>query len=104
MAVRLMRNICLWNKIIALPVLEKLALDDLLSRKVLPHLRSVQSNVYDAVTRIERVVTSLMGVWAGPSVAGQCRYRYYYSFFCMRPKLCMALLLANASWYNLCMF
>ncbi|PSR84923.1 Transcriptional repressor like [Actinidia chinensis var. chinensis] len=72
MAVRLMRNICLWNKIIALPVLEKLALDDLLSGKVLPHLRSVQSNVYDAVTRIERVVTSLMGVWAGPSVAGQC--------------------------------
>ncbi|PSS13415.1 Transcriptional repressor like [Actinidia chinensis var. chinensis] len=71
MAVRLMRNIGLWNKIIALPVLEKLALDDLLSGKVLPHLRSIQSNVYDAVTRIERVVASLMGVWEGLSVAGQ---------------------------------
>ncbi|XP_058206706.1 transcriptional repressor ILP1 [Rhododendron vialii] len=70
-SVRLMRNICMWNKIIALPVLERLVLDDLLSGKVLPHLRSIQSNVHDAVTRSERVIASLCGVWAGPSAAGQ---------------------------------
>lgn len=70
-SVRLMRNICMWNKIIALPVLERLVLDDLLSGKVLPHLRSIQSNVHDAVTRTERVIASLSGVWAGPSAAGQ---------------------------------
>ncbi|KAF7148016.1 hypothetical protein RHSIM_Rhsim03G0238800 [Rhododendron simsii] len=70
-AVRLMRNICMWNKIIALPVLDRLVLDDLLSGKVLPHLRSIQSNVHDAVTRTERVIASLCGVWAGPSAAGQ---------------------------------
>ncbi|CAK9141355.1 unnamed protein product [Ilex paraguariensis] len=71
MSVRLMRNICLWNKILAMPVLEKLALDDLLSGKVLPHLRSIQSNIHDAVTRTERVIASLSGVWAGPSVTGE---------------------------------
>lgn len=66
----------MWNKIIALPVLERLVLDDLLSGKVLPHLRSIQSNVHDAVTRTERVIASLSGVWAGPSAAGQRRYSY----------------------------
>ncbi|KAE9464449.1 hypothetical protein C3L33_03616, partial [Rhododendron williamsianum] len=70
-SVRLMRNICMWNKIIALPVLERLVLDDLLCGKVLPHLRSIKSNVHDAVTRTERVIASLCGVWAGPSAAGQ---------------------------------
>ncbi|KAL2519137.1 GC-rich sequence DNA-binding factor-like protein [Abeliophyllum distichum] len=69
-SVRLLRNICLWNKILAMPVLEKLALDDLLSGKLLPHLRSIQSDVHDAITRTERIVASLHGVWAGPSVAG----------------------------------
>ncbi|KAF7154000.1 hypothetical protein RHSIM_Rhsim01G0212500 [Rhododendron simsii] len=53
-SVCLMRNICMWNKIIALPVLERLVLGDLLSGKVLLHLRSIQSNVHDAVTRTER--------------------------------------------------
>ncbi|KAI8573598.1 hypothetical protein RHMOL_Rhmol01G0289600 [Rhododendron molle] len=70
-SVRLMRNICMWNTIIALPILERLVLDDLVSGKVLPHLHSIQSNVHDAVTRTERVIASLGGVWAGPSVAGQ---------------------------------
>ncbi|CAA0818630.1 GC-rich sequence DNA-binding factor-like protein [Striga hermonthica] len=32
-SVRLLRNICLWNKILAMPVLEKIALDELLSGK-----------------------------------------------------------------------
>ena len=82
MSVRLLRNICLWNKIISLPVIEKLALDDLLSSKILPHLRSIQSNVHDAITRTERVVASLSGVWAGPSVAGHRRYNYYQYLYC----------------------
>ncbi|EEF49657.1 transcriptional repressor ILP1 [Ricinus communis] len=68
MSVRLMKNICLWKDILSLPVLEKLALDDLLCRKVLPHLQSVASNVHDAVTRTERIIASLSGVWAGTSV------------------------------------
>ncbi|KAK6133810.1 hypothetical protein DH2020_032521 [Rehmannia glutinosa] len=69
-SVRLMRNICLWNKILALPVLEKIALDELLSGKVLPHLHSIHSNVHDAIVRTERVVASLHGVWTGPNVTG----------------------------------
>ncbi|KAL8157437.1 hypothetical protein AgCh_002220 [Apium graveolens] len=70
-SVRLMRNICLWNKVLSVAVLEKLALDDLLSGKILPHLRSIQSNVHDAVTRTERIVASLCGVWSGSSVTGE---------------------------------
>ncbi|KAL6543753.1 hypothetical protein OROGR_010250 [Orobanche gracilis] len=69
-SVRLMRNICFWNKILATSVLEKIALDELLSGKVLPHLLSIQSNVYDAITRAERVIASLYGVWTGPNLTG----------------------------------
>ncbi|CAN4121906.1 unnamed protein product [Withania somnifera] len=72
MAIRLIRNICLFCEIFAMPVLEELVLDQLLSGKILPHLRSIQSNIHDAVTRTERVVTSLHGVWAGPKVTGDC--------------------------------
>lgn len=74
MSVRLMRNICLWKDILALPVLEKLALDELLSGKVLPHVRSITSNIHDAITRTERIVASLSGVWAGQSVTAERRY------------------------------
>ncbi|KAK3183191.1 hypothetical protein Dsin_030477 [Dipteronia sinensis] len=70
MCVRLMRNISLWKEILALPILEKLALDELLCRKVLPHVRSITSNVHDAITRTERIVTALSGVWTGSSVSG----------------------------------
>ncbi|KAK1567818.1 hypothetical protein Q3G72_017067 [Acer saccharum] len=70
MCVRLMRNICLWKEILALPILEKLALDELLCRKVLPHVRSITSNVHDAITRTERIVAALSGVWTGSSVGG----------------------------------
>ncbi|MBA0779301.1 hypothetical protein Gotri_003568 [Gossypium trilobum] len=69
MSVRLMRNICLWKDILALPVLERLALDDLLCGKILPHIRCIASDVHDAVTRTERIVASLSGVWAGTSVS-----------------------------------
>ncbi|KAK4483587.1 hypothetical protein RD792_010786 [Penstemon davidsonii] len=68
--VRLMRNICLWSEILSMPVLEKIALDDLLCSKILPHLHSIHSNIHDAITRTERVIASLNGVWSGPSVIG----------------------------------
>ncbi|CAD5331205.1 unnamed protein product [Arabidopsis thaliana] len=69
-SVRLMRNICMWKDVMELPVLEKLALSDLLFGKVLPHVRSIasESNIHDAVTKTERIVASLSGVWTGPSV------------------------------------
>lgn len=73
MSIRLLRNICLWKDILALPILEKLALDELLAGKVLPHVRSVIANIHDAVTRTERIVVSLNGVWAGPGVMGERR-------------------------------
>ncbi|GMI90268.1 increased level of polyploidy1-1D [Hibiscus trionum] len=69
MSVRLMRNICLWKDILALPVLEKLALDELLCGKILPHIRCITSDVHDAVTRTERIVASLSGVWTGTNVS-----------------------------------
>lgn len=74
MSIRLMRNICLFHEIFAMPVLEELVLDQLFSGKILTHLRSIQSNIHDAVTRTERVVASVRGVWAGPKVTGDCRY------------------------------
>lgn len=74
MSVRLLKNICLWKEILALPILEKLALDELLCGKILPHLRSIAPNVHDAITRTERIVASLSGVWSGPSVRGDHRY------------------------------
>lgn len=67
-SVRLMKNICMWKDILALPVLENLALSDLLFGKVLPHVRSISSNIHDAVTRTEKIVASLSGVWTGQSV------------------------------------
>nr|XP_029119681.1 transcriptional repressor ILP1 [Elaeis guineensis] len=65
MSVRLLRNICLWKSILAVPVLEKLALEELLRGKLLPHVRSIMSNIHDAITRTERIVASLSGVWTG---------------------------------------
>ncbi|PWA72495.1 GC-rich sequence DNA-binding factor [Artemisia annua] len=71
MSVRLMRNICLWNTFLPTSVFEKIALDELLSGKIIPHLRSIQSDIHDAITRTERVVASLSGVWSGPSVTSE---------------------------------
>ncbi|KNA19367.1 hypothetical protein SOVF_062230, partial [Spinacia oleracea] len=67
-AVRLMRNICMWKDILALPVLEKLVLDELLGGKILPHVQNLIPNVHDAITRTERIIASLNGVWSGTSV------------------------------------
>lgn len=57
-----------------MPVLENLALDELLFGKVLPHLRIISENVQDAITRTERIIASLSGVWAGPSVIADRKY------------------------------
>ncbi|ONK65784.1 uncharacterized protein A4U43_C06F940 [Asparagus officinalis] len=67
-SVRLLRNICLWKDVLSLPVLEKLALEELLKGKLLPHMESIMSNVHDAITRMERIVASMSGVWYGPEV------------------------------------
>lgn len=67
-AVRLMRNICMWKDILALPVLEKLVLDELLGGKVLPHVQNLIPDIRDAITRTERIIASLNGVWSGASV------------------------------------
>ncbi|KAI4357865.1 hypothetical protein L6164_001787 [Bauhinia variegata] len=69
-SVRLLRNICLCKDLFTMPVLEKLALDELLCGKVLPHFRSISENVHDAITRTERIIASLSGVWVGQSVIG----------------------------------
>ncbi|KAH6805409.1 hypothetical protein C2S51_030240 [Perilla frutescens var. frutescens] len=69
-SVRLLRNICLWNNVLSMPVLEKIALDELLCGKILPHLHSIQTNVHEAILRTERVIASLYDVWTGPSVTG----------------------------------
>ncbi|KAK1320382.1 hypothetical protein QJS10_CPA03g02254 [Acorus calamus] len=70
-SIRLLRNICLWREILAMPILEKLALEELMCGKILPHVRSVMNSIHDAVTRTERVVASLSGVWSGPKVVGE---------------------------------
>ncbi|GAU34429.1 hypothetical protein TSUD_393820 [Trifolium subterraneum] len=56
--------------IFAMSVLEKLALDELLHAKILPPFRSISENFHDAITRTERIIASLSGVWSGPSVTG----------------------------------
>ncbi|BBN20396.1 GC-rich sequence DNA-binding factor [Marchantia polymorpha subsp. ruderalis] len=66
-AIRLLRNIAMWKDVLALPVLEQLALDELLSSKILPHLRTLLTTLHDAVTRTERVCSALSGVWVGPN-------------------------------------
>ncbi|OVA19461.1 GC-rich sequence DNA-binding factor [Macleaya cordata] len=71
MSIRLLKNICLWKDILAFPILERLALDELLSGKVLPHVRSITPNIHDAMTRTERIIASLSGIWSGPSVTGE---------------------------------
>lgn len=52
MSVHLMKNISLWKGILALPVLEKLALDELLSGKILPHLQSIVSDIHDGLLHL----------------------------------------------------
>ncbi|KAK9126527.1 hypothetical protein Scep_015373 [Stephania cephalantha] len=70
-SIRLLRNICLWKDILAMPVLEQLALEELVGGKLLPHVRSITSSLHDAITRTESIIMSLFGVWAGPSVTGE---------------------------------
>jgi GC-rich sequence DNA-binding factor len=62
-AVRLLKNVCLWKDILADHVVEKLALDELLRGKILPHMKSIILDVHDAITRAERVAAALSEVW-----------------------------------------
>ena len=60
--VRLLRNVCLWKDILSSRILQELALDLLVARKILPHLRSSMPYLQDAITRTERVVEAVAGV------------------------------------------
>ncbi|KAH9624477.1 hypothetical protein KSS87_000847 [Heliosperma pusillum] len=73
MAIRLIRNICMWKDILVMPALEKLVLDELLCGKILPHVQNLTPDMHDAVARAERIISSLNGVWTGPSVTGARR-------------------------------
>ncbi|KAM0928711.1 hypothetical protein ACQ4PT_002650 [Festuca glaucescens] len=66
-ATRLLRNMCLWKKVLAANVLEKLAIEELLVGKILPHMKSIILDVHDAITRAERIAASLSGVGSSPS-------------------------------------
>lgn len=66
-AVRLLTNIGMWKDVLALPVLEELALDNLLSSKMVPHLRTLKDSLHDAVTRTERVMAALDRSFLGSS-------------------------------------
>ncbi|MCO5548339.1 hypothetical protein L7F22_001796 [Adiantum nelumboides] len=70
-SVRLLRNVAYWKDVLATPLLERLALEDLLCGKILPHLRNLLHSPYDAISRTERVVGALSGVWIGPNVASR---------------------------------
>ncbi|KAJ3678738.1 hypothetical protein LUZ60_002541 [Juncus effusus] len=68
MSVRLLRNICLWKDILAGPVIEKIAMDELLRGKILRHVKSMGLDLHDAVSRLERVVDSISGLASGLGV------------------------------------
>ncbi|KAL5209742.1 hypothetical protein ABZP36_005365 [Zizania latifolia] len=61
-ATRLLKIVCLWKDILAKPVLEKLALEELLRGKILPHMKSIILDVHDAIARAERIAASLSGL------------------------------------------
>ncbi|KAL5217898.1 hypothetical protein ABZP36_018582 [Zizania latifolia] len=66
-ATRLLKIVCLWKDILAKPVLEKLALEELLRGKILPHMKSIILDVYDAIARAERIAVSLSAICSSPS-------------------------------------
>ncbi|KAL6636490.1 hypothetical protein ACP70R_024062 [Stipagrostis hirtigluma subsp. patula] len=66
-ATRLLKNVCLWKDVLAESVLEKLALEELLRGKILPHMKSIILDVHDAITRAERIAASLSGIWSPQS-------------------------------------
>ncbi|KAK3148728.1 hypothetical protein QOZ80_3AG0207860 [Eleusine coracana subsp. coracana] len=58
-ATRLLRNVCLWKGTLADSVVEKLAFEELLRGKLLPHMKSIILDVHDATIRAQRIVASL---------------------------------------------
>lgn len=69
-----------------MPALEKIALDELLCGKILPHLHSIHGNVHESILRTERVIASLYDVWTGPSVTEDRRYELI--FYCSLSLSC----------------
>jgi GC-rich sequence DNA-binding factor len=61
-ATRLLRNVCLWKDTLADSVVEKLALEELLRGKLVPHMKSIILDVHDSTLRAERMVASLFEV------------------------------------------
>jgi GC-rich sequence DNA-binding factor len=61
-ATRLLRNVCLWKDTLADSVVVKLALEELLRGKLLPHMKSIILDVHDSTLRAERMVASLFQV------------------------------------------
>ncbi|TVU12816.1 hypothetical protein EJB05_46477, partial [Eragrostis curvula] len=61
-ATRLLRNVCLWKDVLAESVIEKLAFEELLRGKLLPHMKSIILDVHDSIIRAERIVASLSEV------------------------------------------
>eukprot|EP00271_Cylindrocystis_brebissonii_P003635 TRINITY_DN1480_c0_g3_i1.p1 TRINITY_DN1480_c0_g3~~TRINITY_DN1480_c0_g3_i1.p1 ORF type:complete len:1007 (+),score=265.88 TRINITY_DN1480_c0_g3_i1:257-3277(+) len=64
-AIRLLRNLAMWRDVLAQPLLEQLALDDLVAQRFLPHLRAVLPTPHDAVGRAERLLAALGPAWIG---------------------------------------
>ncbi|KAH7280692.1 hypothetical protein KP509_36G009600 [Ceratopteris richardii] len=79
-AVRLLKNIVCWKDVLAMPLLERLALEDLLCAKMIPHLRSLLHSPYDAISRTERVVKVLASVWVSSSVASRPKLQPFIDF------------------------
>ncbi|KAK2656352.1 hypothetical protein Ddye_009404 [Dipteronia dyeriana] len=66
---RLTRNICLRKEILALAILEGLALNELVY-ECFTSCWKITSNASDAITRTERIVVALSGMMTGSSVTG----------------------------------
>lgn len=69
-ALRLLRNIGMWGvgeeAVLTRERVDRLALDSLMTFRILPHLNTLLSTPHDAVGRVERLVGALRdGGWCG---------------------------------------
>ena len=76
-ALRLLRNIGMWGvgeeAVLTRERVDRLALDSLMTFRILPHLNTLLSTPHDAVGRVERLVGALRdGGWCGG--AGDVRW------------------------------
>lgn len=70
-ALRLVRCIATWHEVVARPVLDRLAIEELVDSQLLPHLRTLVPTVHDAVSRTEQLLAALKTLWIGPSATSQ---------------------------------